>query len=62
MNRLGIGAALVGVAGMLAGSGAAQEVKQDKKAVAGAAQMAPVTQHELDTADKSAANFAGGGT
>jgi alcohol dehydrogenase (cytochrome c) len=51
------GAALLCVAGLLTTSASAQEVKQDAKSASGNATISPVTQDQLDKADKSASNF-----
>ena len=51
------GAALLGVAGLLTTLASAQEVKQDAKSTSGNATISPVTQDQLDKADKSASNF-----
>ena len=50
-------ATLIGVAGMLAGPGHAQETKQEAKSAAGIATVSPVTQEQLNTADKNSRNF-----
>src|ERR1700723_2807598 len=51
------GAALLCVAGLLTTPASAQEVKQDAKSASGTATISPVTQDQLDKADKSASNF-----
>jgi PQQ-dependent dehydrogenase (methanol/ethanol family) len=51
------GAALLGVAGLLTTLASAQEVKQDAKSASGNATISPVTQDQLNKADKSASNF-----
>jgi alcohol dehydrogenase (cytochrome c) len=51
------GAALLGVVGLLTAPVSAQEVKQDAKSASGTATISPVTQDQLDKADKSASNF-----
>src|SRR3984885_12802216 len=51
------GAALLCVAGFLTTPVSAQEVKQDAKSASGNATISPVTQDQLDKADKSASNF-----
>ena len=51
------GAALLGVVGLLTAPVSAQEVKQDAKSASGNATISPVTQDQLDKADKSASNF-----
>jgi alcohol dehydrogenase (cytochrome c) len=51
------GAALLGVAGLLTTLASAQEVKQDAKSASGTATISPVTQDQLDKADKSASDF-----
>ena len=51
-------ATLIGVAGMLASPGyAQQETKQEAKSTAGMAKVSPVTQDELNAADKNAKDF-----
>src|SRR6201746_337976 len=58
MSRLAVaGGALLGVAGFLTGPVAAQEVKQETKAASGQAMIAPVTQDQLNAADKNVNNF-----
>ena len=58
MNRSSIVcAALLGVAGLLAGPVSAQETKQESKSAAGQAKVAPVTQQQLNAADKNARIF-----
>ena len=59
MNRFSIVCtALVGAAGLIAGpSIAQQETKQEPKSVMGQAKVSPVTQQQLDAADKSTSNF-----
>jgi alcohol dehydrogenase (cytochrome c) len=58
MNRFSIVcAALFGVAGLLAGSSSAQETKQEAKPASGQAKVAPVTQQQLNAADKNVNNF-----
>src|ERR1700712_2434777 len=58
MSRLAVaGVALVGVAGFLTGPVGAQEVKQEAKSASGQAMIAPVTQDQLNAADKSTNNF-----
>src|SRR3984893_4827999 len=52
-----LAAALAGVAGILIGPVTAQEVKQDAKSVSGTARVSPVTQSQLNAADKSVSNF-----
>ena len=44
-------------AGILIGPGLAQEVKQETKSTPSQAKIAPVTQGQLNAADKSASNF-----
>src|SRR3981189_1619950 len=51
-------AALAGVAGFLIESVLAQETKQETKKTSGQAMVSPVTQDQLNTADKNAKNFA----
>jgi alcohol dehydrogenase (cytochrome c) len=51
------GAALLGVVGLLTMPASAQEVKQDAKSASGSATISPVTQDQLNKADKSASNF-----
>src|ERR1700709_2190640 len=58
MSRLAVaGVALLGVAGFLTGPLSAQEVKQEAKSASGQAMIAPVTQDQLNAADKSTNNF-----
>src|ERR1700761_5053497 len=59
MNRSPIFCAtLLGLAGWLAGPAAAQqETKQEAKSAAGVAMVSPVTQAQLNDADKNAKNF-----
>src|SRR6202030_1828992 len=58
MNRFSIVcAALLGVAGLLTASVSAQETKQEAKSASGQAMVSPVTQQQLNTADKSETNF-----
>jgi len=42
---------------ILIGPGLAQEVKQETKSTSNQAKLAPVTQEQLNAADKSASNF-----
>jgi PQQ-dependent dehydrogenase (methanol/ethanol family) len=51
------GAALLGVVGLLTTPVGAQEVKQDAKSASGNVTISPVTQDQLDKADKNASNF-----
>jgi alcohol dehydrogenase (cytochrome c) len=59
MNRFSIiCAAIFGMAGLLTGPvNAQQETKQDAKTTAGQAMIAPVTQAQLNAADKNSKNF-----
>src|SRR6202023_146493 len=58
MNRFSIvSAALLGVAGLLTASVSAQETKQEAKTASGQAKVSPVTQQQLNSADKNATNF-----
>src|ERR1700723_820639 len=58
MGRYAItGAALLGVVGLLTMPASAQETKQETKSAAGQAKVSPVTQQELNAADKSTTNF-----
>src|ERR1700726_1934998 len=58
MNRFSIVcAALLGVAGLLTASVSAQETKQEAKSASGQAKVSPVTQQQLNSADKNATNF-----
>src|ERR1700726_4299015 len=58
MNRFSIVcAALLGVAGLLTGPAGAQETKQETKPAPGQAVVSPVTQQQLDAADKNVNNF-----
>ena len=49
-------AAAAGV-GLLSGAAVGQEVKQDQKSQVGNANVAPVTQDQLNAADKSTRDF-----
>src|ERR1700735_227932 len=51
------GAALLCAVGLLTTQASAQEVKQDAKSASGTATISPLTQEQLDKADKSASNF-----
>ncbi len=58
MNRSSIiCAASLGVACLLAGPSIAQETKQETKPASGQAAVSPVTQQQLNTADKNVNNF-----
>ncbi|MGA7995612.1 MAG: PQQ-binding-like beta-propeller repeat protein, partial [Bradyrhizobium sp.] len=59
MNRFSIvGAALLGAVGLLTGpSIAQQETKQEAKSASGQAKVSPVTQQQLNSADKNSTNF-----
>ena len=58
MNRFSIVcAASFGLACFLTGPSIAQEVKQEAKSVLGQAPVSPVTQQQLNAADKNATNF-----
>src|SRR3979490_1455844 len=58
MSKLAVaGVALLGVAGFLGSPLGAQEVKQEAKSTAGQAMIAPVSQDQLNAADKSTNNF-----
>src|SRR5260370_3809229 len=58
MNRFSIVcAASFGVVCLLTGPSSAQETKQDTKLVLGQAPASPVTQQQLNAADKNATNF-----
>src|SRR5260370_34759558 len=58
MNRFSIVcAALLGVAGLLTSSVSAQETKQEAKSVSGQAKVSPVTQQQLNSADKNETNL-----
>jgi alcohol dehydrogenase (cytochrome c) len=58
MNRFSIVcAATFGVACLLVGPGSAQETKQESKSVMGQAPVSPVTQQQLNAADKNATDF-----
>src|SRR4030081_3180762 len=52
-----LAAVLFGVAGLLIGPADAQETKQETKPASGQAMVSPVTQQQLDAADKSVNNF-----
>jgi hypothetical protein len=49
-------AAMIG-AGLLSGVAIGQEVKQDQKSILGNANVPPVTQEQLNAADKNANDF-----
>ena len=51
------GAALLCAVGLLTTQASAQEVKQDAKSASGTATISPVTQDQLNAADKSTNNF-----
>src|ERR1700730_11501795 len=58
MNRFSIVCAtLFGVAGLLTGPVSAQETKQETKSASGQAKVSPVTQQQLNAADKNTTNF-----
>src|SRR3984893_13694637 len=58
MNRISIVcAALFGVVGLFAVPSIAQETKQETKSPSGEAKVSPVTQAQLNAADKNATNF-----
>jgi len=58
MNRHSVAyAALIGAGCLLAGPSSAQEVKQDPWSPSREAKISPVTQSQLDAADKSTTNF-----
>src|SRR6201998_2230776 len=58
MNRFSLGcAALCGAVGLLVAAASAQEVKQETKPASGKTMVSPVTQQQLNTADKSSTNF-----
>ena len=58
MNRYPvICGAIFGMAGLLAGPVGAQETKQETKSASGQAMVSPVTQEQLNTADKNGKNF-----
>src|SRR6202040_1761738 len=58
MNRFSILCATsFGLAGLLTGPLSAQEIKQETRSASGQAIVAPVTQQQLDAADKSVNNF-----
>jgi alcohol dehydrogenase (cytochrome c) len=58
MNRFSIVcAASFGVACLLTGLSSAQETKQESKSVSGHAPISPVTQQQLNSADKNATSF-----
>src|ERR1700688_398104 len=58
MNRFSIVCvALLGVAGLLTASVSAQETKQEAKSASGQAKGSPVTQQQLNSADKNATNI-----
>ena len=57
MKKHRVYAVLLGVTGLLAGPSIAQETKQDAKSASGQANVSPVTQAQLNAADKNATNF-----
>ena len=58
MNRISIiCAASLGAAGLLIGPSIAQETKQETELASGGAKVSPVTQAQLNAADKNATNF-----
>src|ERR1700759_3579088 len=58
MNKYSVACAtFFGLAGLLTGPCSAQETKQETKSSTGQAKVAPVTQQQLDAADKSVNNF-----
>ena len=58
MSRFAIAcAAVIGASCLTISASAQQEVKQDTKMASGQAMIAPVTQEQLNTADKNAKNF-----
>src|ERR1700686_1814918 len=58
MNRFSVVCATTfGVACLLVGPSSAQETKQESKSVMGQAPVSPVTQQQLDAADKNATDF-----
>ena len=58
MNRISIVcAALFGVASLFTVPSIAQETKQETKSASGEAKVSPVTQAQLNAADKNANNF-----
>src|SRR5712671_2355967 len=56
-KRSVLAATLAGVAGILIGPAFSQEVKQEAKSTAGTARIVPVTQSQLNAADKSINDF-----
>src|SRR6202048_4888599 len=52
-----LAAVLYGVAGLLIGPAGAQETKQETKPASGQAMVSPITQQQLNAADKSVNNF-----
>src|ERR1700681_5123138 len=50
-------AVLFGVSGFLLGPAGAQETKQETKPASGQAMVSPITQQQLNAADKSVNNF-----
>src|SRR6202051_1767776 len=56
-RRTILAAAVVGVAGFLMGPAGAQEVKQETTSAPGQAMVSPITQQQLNAADKSVNNF-----
>ena len=56
-KRASFATALAGIACILTGSVFAQETKQETKKTSGQAMVSPVTQDQLNAADKNAKNF-----
>src|ERR1700739_1437736 len=58
MNRFSLGcAALCGAVGLLVAAASAQEVKQETKSASSQVTVSPVTQQQLNAADKNSRNF-----
>ena len=56
VKRLAVFAAMIG-AGLSSGAAIGQEVKQEQKSVLGNADVPPLTQEQLNAADKNAKDF-----
>ncbi|MDE2065217.1 MAG: quinonprotein alcohol dehydrogenase, partial [Bradyrhizobium sp.] len=56
-KRLAAGVAAIGSLALLSAAASGQEVKQDGKSQAGNAKVSPVTQSQLNSADKNSKDF-----
>src|SRR3984957_13538564 len=57
INRFSFVCAAIGLVGLLTGPSTAQETKQEAKSASGQAKVSPVTQQQLNEADKNTENF-----